>query len=355
LLGEAADTLANRKENLQVASDLIKQKTSESQKHNDKYFKHEVQQKQFNVGDRALLYTDKSSTKGVVDKLALSYRRVIIDKCLRNNAYKLLDANTRRPIPYHFHANRLVHEHTATATEAQQAVINNAHEATAVDGNPVHSQSQASAAAQLKNVPTAEIAKFSRKVRFAERKQLRASSFGNKSCLQDDPTKADELCNTRPKTGPSTVINHDPLEAVRGARTEGRQGGTAPTAETVDQADASASTPPLVDNNDSPPTADEPTTKSTVSNETVQQPTESTSQKKSILKRSDEASSDGNGGWYPIKEIESRYRRNKRAPYQYKVLWDSDPPTYSYVRARDLSPDAMQSFAGRGRRHSRRQ
>lgn len=299
---DMTDTLEKRKENAKIACDLIKEKTEQNQKQNDKYYKHEVKEKEFQVGDRALLYTDKSSKKGVVDKLTYSYRRVIIDKKLPNNAYKLIDATTQQSIPYHFHANRLVHDHIT-------------------DG--------------IKNDATQK-----QKLSFADRKLLRAAKISNDANSGRQKTAVD--CADCPTTRPS----NEPANSVQ---TNGSSfcsdASTVPTAAEQPMMDGEGRSAAAADestiNHDDQTALDAPAQQAAEQQKVTQQ--------KRIVYNSCKSTDD----WYPIKKILSRSRKSD-GTWLYKVQWDTEEPTYSYLPASDLSKTALDVFYKRLRRHRRR-
>jgi hypothetical protein len=299
--------LTKRKENSKLACQLIKEKTIENQKQNDKYFKHEVSEKVFRVGEHALLYTPKSSKKGIVDKLAYSYRPVIIDKVLDNNAYELVDAETKHKLLYKFHADRLVSDKQQT-TELQDRT----------------------AAANDPNKNSDELVQNN----FRDRKLRRSKTFSGKKTALCNPSAADSRSNQL--SGESSRVTstdgRSNVEQTSQTMTDSRVG--------CDVSDCSGEpTRASLDDEGE----DKSKTQKQVSSETAVEP-------KSILKQSKDAQN-SEETWFPIRRIVSR--RRGPSGWEYKVEWDGDTPSFSFVKAKDLTKGAIDNFM-RGLRQYRR-
>jgi hypothetical protein len=270
IVREMSDTVAKRADNSAQASALMREKTIENQRQNDRFFKNEMETKKFAVGDSALLYSATSPKKGTVDKLTHSYRQVIIDKQLPHNVYKVRDALTGIQIPYSFHANRLAADHSArTKTNGLP---------TDSDGGSVDRRT------------------------FSDRKQFRVHKKRLAQSQQQQPFAA-----TRPAAAQSTdpSLSDDSQTATRGEPTAAN--GTARS------------------NLPSPDAIIEATDKTIHHQPDVGTPTATPSD------------------WQSIRRIVSR-QRDSRGIYRYRVEWETNPPTYSNLYARDITKAALSAF-----------
>jgi len=175
---------------------------------------------------------------------------------------------------------------------------------------------------------------------FAERKQRRKatyktinSSTGNTQ-QNNDMKKAPNCLETGPskRPGEESTVSATPLAASSNDI-------PSPTAADVDHSEPRRRS-----------MSDEAANKNAVRSKNAVNRQESQSMMK---RRTIENSGNKKDNWCPIKRIVSRRRQNVTGAFLYKVAWQTEPETYSYLPAKDITPAAIRSFYSRLKRHGR--
>jgi len=93
-------------ETTKLTDDLIHENTLESFHRADKYYNRKAQYREFQPGQRVLLY-DEHVPAGVMRKLNRFYRLVEVAERLQHECYRLKDVKTQRILPFKIHVTRL--------------------------------------------------------------------------------------------------------------------------------------------------------------------------------------------------------------------------------------------------------
>lgn len=99
-------TLTQLVETTRLTDNLIQENTEASFRQADKYHNRHAVPRQFQVGDRLLLY-DEHVPAGVMRKMHRFYRPVEVIECLPHCCYMLKDTATNRKLPFKVHVSRL--------------------------------------------------------------------------------------------------------------------------------------------------------------------------------------------------------------------------------------------------------